>query len=198
MNNVGLILWDGEKSIDDAITHQNIMRGCGINRICVAATGQFSTKIPSPIITLFEKEPVGSYIALLRGLKYCEMSFMHDKQMSKGVFVHYLDKPISPYMISKVMQLSTICEQRDVDIIMALQLVERDGTPKYSVGRTGLVEASVNRKRGLENMGLLYFSNKFMAKAPKKIKKINDFLEWVMTSNQIKIHGLIQSCAKYV
>jgi len=191
MDNIGIILWDGMASLEEVTGQHNIMRASGINRICVTAGGSFA----SSMATIFEKSPIGSYPALLRSIHYCEAHFAGDVNR-KGYFVHYADKPITPAMISRMLQVSTICEVQKIDMIVMLRLVDHSGNLKYSVGHDGLIDGVLERGRGHENFGFMYITRQFIKKMPKEYTKMQDFVSWAVKSPEIKVYGLIQSCSK--
>jgi hypothetical protein len=191
MDNVGIILWDGTTSLEEVTGQHNIMRASGINRICVAAGGNFA----SSIATILEKNPIGSYPAFLRATHYCESHFAGDINR-KGYFVHYADKPITPTMISKMLQVSTICDVQKIDMIVMLRLVDQSSSIKFSVGHSGLIEGMLERSRGHENFGLMYVTRQFIKKMPPQMTKMQELIEWAVKSPEIKVYGLIQSCQK--
>jgi hypothetical protein len=195
MDNVGLILWDGTTSVENMTSQHSMMRGAGINRICVVGCGQ--TARPNSLITLYENKPIGSYAALVRGVNYCEMSMFNGSTVNQeGVFIHYADEPLTLNIINKIMQISTICSNGSADIVMALRLVDDSSKPKYAIGHDGTIQGVQERSRGHENFGTLFIKRGFLKGMPTGFTKIHEFIDWAVKNDTAKIYGAIISCSK--
>ena len=195
IQHAGIILWGGEVGSNEILDKVNLLRVNGIPRVCVAATNtSFQTPRGSALITLYEQKPVGSCVALQRAIQYCRVSNLLGGDISEdGVLVVYGGASITPRMIQKMLQISTIAEARNIDMF-AMTRVRQTPRPKLVVGHEGVVEGVIQEERGQELDGVMFIAKRFfdeMMLAPTR--QIKDFIVWCV-QNKRRIYAVMNSC----
>jgi hypothetical protein len=193
----GVVLWKNDIGSYEMIQKVNILRAHGVPRVCVAGAGAIHSQ-PNEgtfLTTLYEAKPVGSFIAMIRALRYCQSSFALGNDVTdKGIVVMYSRCNISPMMLDKLFQLSTLGDVQPIDMFMMVRLHTDSPNSKFIIGQMGKIEQTHVVPRGFESDGLVYITKRFfndLVNCPAR--DMREFYTWCLKEGKW-VQAVINSC----